>query len=123
MHLVRSPMATVTLRMARAKARPHSLRLHQKLWLWEKVQHDSLPVGNDTVIASIILRHWVHKNSFVLKHTQRCFTIEDLASDPLHTWMLCLDVERDDCPALGDIRPVLRSMDHKKNTNGKLEGG
>jgi hypothetical protein len=53
-----------------------------------------------------------------------CVRMEELSSDPLHTWILCKDVGRDDCSRVEEIRPIiLQSMDHSKNTNGKLQDG
>ena len=122
-HLVRNPVATVKSRMARFQANSRSLRLiHDVVRIWEKVNRTILTDGNETMIASILLRHWVHRNSFVSKHAQWRVAIEDLGRDPLHTWLLCLEVGRDDCPPVGVIRPILASMDHNKNTNGKLGG-
>ncbi|KAI2491538.1 hypothetical protein MHU86_23015 [Fragilaria crotonensis] len=120
-HLVRNPLATIKSRIARGKAMPHSLNLTYRLAsIWEDI--DPRALDDDTTIATFMLRHWVHRNTFASRHAQWRVTIEDLAMYPLHTWMLCLSVGRDDCPALGAIRPVLQSMNHSTNTNGKLEG-
>jgi hypothetical protein len=120
-HLVRNPLATVKLHITRGQSIEKSLELTYRLAsMWENMDHGDL--GADSTIASFVLRHWVHRNSFASMHAQWRVNIEDLAMDPLHNWMPCLDVGRDDCPALGVIRPVLQLMDHSKNTNGKLKG-
>jgi hypothetical protein len=121
-HLIRNPLATVKSRMARIQnGPPYILNFTYKVAeSWEDVQYELESLANDTMIASFALTHWVNRNSFVSKLAQWRVAIEDLASDPLHTWMLGLEVGRDDCPALGTIRPILQSMNQSANTNGKV---
>lgn len=119
-HLIRDPLATVKSRLARSLAFPVNVDfVHGVASAWEDTRNISL--GNDTMFASFSLRHWVHRNSFVSKHAQWRVKLEDLDSDPVHTWMLCLEVGRDDCSRLEVIRPILESMNKSKNSNGKLQ--
>jgi hypothetical protein len=94
--------------------------MHMEEWESNQVDLDDLLKSNTTARALFVLRHWIDRNSFISQHAQWRVTIEDLAKDPLHTWMLCLEVGRDDCPNLSKIRSTLQSMDHSKNHNGKI---
>ena len=120
-HLVRDPLANVKSRASRALVHSNMKFVYKVASMWEDTKKANF--DNATMVVAFSLRHWVHRNSFVSKHAEWRVKIEDLASDPLHTWMLCLEVGRDDCPRLDVIRPVLEAMDHSINSDGKLQDG
>ena len=128
--VVRDPLAVIKSRLARTEQRPVSFNeFYNYIEGFENhnlslssLESESGEYNYITWQAVFMLRHWVHRNSFVSQHAQWYFRIEDMTNDPLTTWMLCLEVQREDCPELRAIRKTLGSMDGSINNNGKIEG-
>jgi hypothetical protein len=65
------------------------------------------------------LKHWVRRNSFVQRYAEWREAIEDLSSDPMVAWRMCMaSYFGPKCPALPVWRDAVKETDPTTNTQG-----
>ena len=118
-HLVRSPLEVIRSRAKRIAA------LGQTEWMIKVVEdHEESSLLNEYSEKTLFqwcLRHWVRRNSFVAAHAEYTAKIEDVSSDPLNAWSLCLAAHgADSCPELSAWQEAIDHLSTHSNSGSSL---
>lgn len=104
-HLVREPLKTINSRIIKCAVRSGKIGFMEgKVKPYEEVSH------NDTC-ASLSLKHWVRRNSFVEEHASWRIRSETFFGEQLTVWETCMAAEFGKrCPDLLTISAALAEM-------------
>jgi hypothetical protein len=120
LQLVRYPLNVINSRAFRMKDKSNVLFMKTTVEQWEDTQ--DLRKDGRSILESnfrFSLKHWVRRNSFVQRYAEWRETIEDISSDPMVAWRMCMAAYfGPKCPSLPVWRSALRDVDPTTNTQG-----
>jgi hypothetical protein len=126
LHLIRNPINVIESRSFRLAIDSLLQRKHLRhvAGQWEDVGdlfpvnstlHDDITYDNDIKFA---LKHWVRRNSFVHQTASWVEQTEQLSTEPLAAWRMCMAAGFGPrCPGLDHWRNVIEHMGNHTNTD------
>jgi hypothetical protein len=120
LQIVRYPLHVINSRVFRMQDPRNVKLMKETVSDWED-SSDILKEENSTEDDKFrfALKHWVRRNSFVQQYAEWRESIEDLSSDPMVAWRMCMaSYFGPKCPALPVWRHAVRETDPTTNTQG-----